>query len=64
MRLQVITIPLAEYRRLLESEANLNLLHSRAVDHWDGYAVLPDIDDYETIVEWQVACAEFEANEL
>ena len=55
---QDITITVKEYRRLLQSDYHLSFLEALGVDNWQGWAYPPDLDDYETIQEYDKAYQE------
>jgi hypothetical protein len=45
-----ITIDIGAYYRLLEAEAQLDVLVARGVDNWEGYTNVPSIADFETFM--------------
>lgn len=52
-----VTISIDEYYRLLQAEAQLNLLENRGVDNWHGYTTIPSIDEFDSIEEWETTIA-------
>lgn len=53
-----ITIDIGAYYKLLEAEAQLDVLVARGVDNWEGYTNIPSIADFETFDEWEDAVVE------